>query len=330
MTNTITPKILTPTDSLVLHYPQAQQFQDLQQKGFWTANEVQLEKDIQPLLTETTQAEKHAILTVLKLFTLYERRADEFWSTEVRRIFPRPEIQEMAALFGAMELSVHRRVYDRLNKLLYASSDEFYNEYKQNAVMKERMDFLDYYVSSPEVPDVVKIAAFSFAEGVVLFSSFAFLMSFRANGRNLLPNVGAAVKFSAADESLHAKGSCWLFRTLRAEMEELGQNVAKYEPMIYAVANKVREHEYEIIKEIFSAGAIEGITERQMQVFIDSRVDFILSQLGLQPQHNVEVNPVAEWFDKLVGSYSFNDFFATAGSSYSRGWNAEAFVWEAA
>lgn len=286
-----------------------------------------LEKDVQPLLTETTDADRHGILTVLKLFTLYELRADEFWSTEIRRMFPRPEIQEMAALFGAMELSVHRRVYDKLNKLLFVSNDEFYNSYKQDDVMKDRMEFLDSYLTNSKADDLEKLAAFCFAEGAVLFSSFAFLMSFRANGNNKLPNIGLAIKFSARDEDLHCQASSWLFRTLRKEREDAGESTGGLDSVTYKIAEKVREHEHAIVRSIFSNGKIAGITSIQMEHFVDSRIDAVLSRLGLARQHNVKYNPIADWFDKIVGGYQYVDFFAGQGSSYSRGWNLHGFTW---
>lgn len=320
------PRIMTKTDSLVVCYPQAHHYQDLQQAGFWTANEVNLEKDIQPLLTELSEAEKHGILTVLKLFTSYETRADEFWSDVIKTMFPRPEIMELAALNSAVELSVHRRVYDKLNKLLNVSSDEFYESYKQTSSMKERMDFLDKYLT--EGADLEKIAAFCFAEGAVLFSSFAFLMSFRANGNNKLPNIGLAIKFSARDEDIHNQAASWLFQTLKFELEDLGENFDDLEGIVIEMAEQVREHEYEIMSEVFTKGRIEGITEIQMQHFIDSRLNVVMKRMGFTPLYGVKYNPIADWFDKIVESYQYVDFFAGQGSSYSRGWDTQGFEWE--
>lgn len=318
-------QIETKTDSLRLCYPEAHTFQDLQQKAFWTANEVNLEKDIQPILTETTEAEKHGILTVLKLFTLYETKADEFWGDNIKKMFPRPEIQELAALNAAIELSVHRRVYDKLNQLLFVSTDEFYDSYKESQVMSERMGFIDDYLSNGS--NLEKMIAFSFIEGAVLFSSFAFLMSFRANGNNKLPNIGLAIKFSARDEDLHNQASSWLYRTLKREMEESGQSVGGTEKTAYAIAEAVREHEHAIVDEIFSKGRIDGITDVQMKHFVDSRINVVLKRLGYEKLCDVKYNPIAEWFDKIVESYQYIDFFSGQGSSYSRGWDAEGFKW---
>lgn len=318
------PRILTPTESLKVCYPEAHHYQDLQQKGFWTANEVNLEKDIQPILTETTEAEKHGILTVLKLFTLYETRADEYWGTVIKNMFPRPEIQELASLNAAMELSVHRRVYDKLNQLLHVSSDEFYESYKQSETMQSRMDFLDHYLVYGS--NLEKIAAFCFAEGAVLFSSFAFLMSFRANGNNKLPNIGLAIKFSARDEDIHNQAASWLFRTLEQELREEGEDT-DIEMEIGNMAYQVREHEHEIIDEIFSKGRIDGITDVQMKHFVDSRINVVMKRLGYEKLFEVKYNPIADWFDKIVESFQYVDFFAGQGASYSRGWDSQGFVW---
>ncbi len=324
----VKPQILTATTSLEIKYPQAHKFQDLQQKAFWGAEEVRLEKDVQYIHTELTEAEKHGILTVLKLFTLYERKADEFWSDVIKQLFPRPEIQEMASLYSAMELSVHRRVYDKLNQLLSVSSDAFYESYKQSENMKNRMDYLDHFLSDDSLHPLTRIAAFTFTEGVVLFSSFAFLMSFRANGNYKLPNIGLAVKFSAQDENLHAMSSAWLFRTLKAEMKEQGQNTGFANRAIKNIAEKIRGHEQEIMKEVFSKGSIAGITYEQMETYIDSRINLVLSWLEVEPLYEVNQNPIGDWFDKLFNAYQFNDFFAGQGSSYSRGWNPEQFTWK--
>lgn len=319
-------RILTPTTSLKVCYPEAHYYQDLQQKGFWTANEVNLEKDIQPLLTETTEAERHGILTVLKLFTLYETKADEYWGTVIKEMFPRPEIQELAALNAAMELSVHRRVYDKLNQLLYVSSDEFYDSYKESEAMRERMDFLDGFLKNGT--DLEKVAAFCFAEGSVLFSNFAFLMSFRANGNNKLPNIGLAIKFSARDEDIHNQAASWLYRQLLKELEEDGVDTSYMEKVVRLMAESVRQHEHAIIDEIFSRGRIDGITDVQMKHFLDSRLNVVLRRLGYDKLYDVKYNPIAEWFDKIIESYQYVDFFAGQGSSYSRGWDSEGFVWE--
>jgi ribonucleotide reductase beta subunit family protein with ferritin-like domain len=192
------PNILIDYDSQISNYPQAEYFTILQQKNFWFADEVNVEKDIQYVLTELDENSKHGILETLKLFTIYEVKIFDFWSDVVKNMFPDPEIKTMATYFSGIELGIHRIAYNKLNKLLNLYNDEFYNSYKQSKFLVERMNFLDSYIANGT--NLEKIAVLCLAEGVVLFSNFAFLMSFRANGFNLLPNVGNVIKFSAKDE----------------------------------------------------------------------------------------------------------------------------------
>ena len=42
---------------------------------FWLPDEVKVEKDIQDVLTNFSEAEKHAVITTLKLFSIYETHA---------------------------------------------------------------------------------------------------------------------------------------------------------------------------------------------------------------------------------------------------------------
>ena len=56
---------------------------------FWLPEEPKVEKDIQDVLVNLTEAEKHGVITTLKLFSLYEYEAGaEYWSNRFRKIFP--------------------------------------------------------------------------------------------------------------------------------------------------------------------------------------------------------------------------------------------------
>lgn len=323
------PQILTNYDSQISRYPQAYDFQILQQKNFWLANEVNVSKDIQYILTEIDENSKHGILETLKLFTIYETKADCFWSEVIKNMFPDPDIKAMATYFGGIELSIHRNAYNELNKLLNKYNDDFYNSYKQSDFLVERMKFIDDHLESDD--NLTKIATLCFAEGVILFSNFAFLMSFRANGHNLLPNVGNVIKFSAKDEDLHSLASSWLFRTLKHEMIETYELGLDFEEKLYntviEMAKVVKEHEFKIIESIFSKGSIPTITKEELETFILSRINVVLNRMGYDPVYKVDNCNVTKWFDKILINIQNNDFFAGQGSGYQRDWKKEDYVW---
>ena len=64
------------------------EFADKQWKIFWLWSEPKVEKDIQDVLVNFTESEKHAVITTLKLFSLYETHAgSEYWNGRFRKIF---------------------------------------------------------------------------------------------------------------------------------------------------------------------------------------------------------------------------------------------------
>tara|TARA_R110000822_G_scaffold4672_2_gene20190 strand:+ start:7182 stop:8129 length:948 start_codon:yes stop_codon:yes gene_type:complete len=312
----------TPKDTYTVDYPAAVEYRNKQAAIFWPPDEIKVGKDKQDILVNMTPSERHGVITTLKLFTKYELIiGEEFWLTKIMNAFPRPEIQSMAALFGAMELSVHAPFYAKLNEELNLATDEFYNSYLEDPVLSDRIKFLDKILSSEDL--VFALAAFSFIEGAVLYSSFAFLKHFQTNGKNKLLNVVAGINFSARDESLHSEATGWLYQQY---IQEAGINPLDYEDRIKEIAGVVYEHEKAIIQKIFSEGEIEGITETQLDSFVKSRINVCLRNLGYKNLYEVTYNPIADYFYKGINGYSMNDFFVSVGNQYERSWTGEGFT----
>lgn len=193
------PRIKTEKKEYTFDYPEAIAFAQQQNSIFWTDDEIRVDKDVQDIMVNMSEAERHGVITVLKLFTLYELIAgNEYWSGRVQKMFPRPDIQRMANCFSFFELNVHAPFYNKLNEALHLNTDEFYSEYVNDPILKERMEFVDSYVNHTE--DLVSLGVFSMVEGAILYSSFAFLKHFQAQGKNKLLNVVRGINFSVRDE----------------------------------------------------------------------------------------------------------------------------------
>lgn len=322
-------KIQTPKTEFTVDYPEAREFTNKQAAVFWPHFEVKVHKDKQDILVNMTDAERHGTITTLKLFTKYEQIiGDEFWLGFVFNKFPRPaDIQPMAALFGAMELSVHGIFYSTLNEELGLATDAFYNEYLEDGDLKSRVEFLEKSVADKD--DLRALGCFTFGEGAVLYSNFAFLKHFQSQGKNKLLNVVSGINFSARDEALHSEAAAWLFRTLLQEKKDAGYINQAYEDElkadIYLAAETVLQHEKAIIKKIFEKGRIDGITDVQLEYFVQSRINLCLRNMGYENLYKVDYNPVAEWFYKGINGYSMIDFFNSQGNQYQRDWDSEGF-----
>lgn len=302
-------------------------FADEQWKIFWSWKEPKVEKDIQDILVNFTEAEKHAVITTLRLFSLYETHAgSEYWSGRFTRIFDGSEFHRMGAVFAAFELGVHAPFYNRINELLHINTPEFFTSYEDNPVLKNRMEHIGAIINHPN--DYVSLGAFSMVEGVILYSNFGFLRHYQAQGKNKLVNTIRGLNFSVRDENLHSKAGAWAFKYKLERDNPTLEERKQIELMIREAAQTMYEHEKEIIKLTFSKGKIENITELQLDNFVQSRINICLKELGYEPMFKVTYDPISEWFYKGINNYSYNDFFSGLGSQYHRDWDEEAFKWK--
>ena len=321
--------LLKKQPAYLLEYPQFVELAKQQNEVFWLAEEIEVSKDIQDIMVEMSEAESHGVITVLKLFTLYELIAgDEYWGGRIKRRFNNPSVHMMANSFSFFEINVHAPFYNKLNEALNLNTEEFYTSYVDDPILKERMDMVDDIVRNKD--DLMSIGVFSLIEGAVLYSSFAFLKHFQSQGKNKLLNVVRGINFSVRDENLHAMGGALLYNTLKAEMKEAGKDddyFAEVERKIIEASNSIYEHESRIVDMIFEKGKIAGITDVQMKHFIESRINLCLKQIGIDPTFDVKYNPISDWFYNGINSYQFNDFFTGIGNQYNRNWDETGFTW---
>lgn len=319
-------------EAYTFDYPQAIELAEMQEDVFWTAREIEVDKDIQDMRVNMTEAEVHGVITTLKLFTLYELVAGrDYWLGRVMKRFPRPDVQRMASTFGYFELNVHAPFYNKINEALMLNTEEFYTDYVNNPVLKERMEFVESVVCDKD--DLVSLGAFSMVEGAVLYSSFAFLKHFQAEGNNKLTNVCRGIDFSVRDENIHCIGGAWLFQQLLKERMEAGlvneSDLHIVRERLKEVAVQIANHEMLIVDMIFEKGDMKGITKEDLKTFIMSRVNVCLSHLDIQPIFPIGVdNPIAVWFYKNINGIQFNDFFTGIGNSYKRTWKEAGFKWQ--
>lgn len=308
-------------------YKEPTEFATKQLSIFWLPDEINVEKDIQDVLVNFTEAEKHGVITTLKLFSLYETHAGtEYWGNRYRKIFNGAEFERMASVFSMFELAVHQPFYNKINQLLHLDDAEFYLSYLDNPILKERIEFIGNIIDDPD--DLKSLGVFSMVEGVILYSNFGYLKHFQSQGKNKLLNVGRGVNFSLRDENIHSMAGAWSFRTLLAKRNLSEEQKIELEKSIRESARQLYEHEKEIIKMIFEKGPIDGITEKQLVHFVESRINECLKALGYKKEFDVTYNPIADWFYKAITDYTFNDFFSGIGSQYHRNWNEQDFKWK--
>lgn len=315
----------------VIKYPEFAKLADEQMHSFWPWDEPVVDNDIQDLRTKITKAELNGITTVLKLFTLYEMHVGEdYWSGRIGKIFHRPEITRMSSMFSAVEANSHAPFYNKLNEVLYLDNEDFYSEWEHVKELRDRIHFIGECASQED--HALSIAAFSFIEGSVLYSNFAYIKHFQSQdcGKDLIRNTCRGVDLSVADENTHAVGGAMLYNQIATEMKQVFDvDLRKiHANEIFRMAETVFDHECKIIDLIF-AEDISGINKFQMQEFVKHRINLCLKQLGFDEVFKVEDTSIEKWFYQSINSVKFHDFFTGNGSEYNIQWDRSGFgkVW---
>lgn len=293
-------------------YPEAYEFYRNQQLVHWTKDEIKIGEDLQNWNKDLTETEKKVIGGILKGFTQMEVLVGDYWRN-VPRWFPKPEIGLMCSTFSYFE-TIHQDSYALINETL--GLDDF-TEFLYDEDTKKKIDyFIDIQDQSSLEEKAKSLAIFSaFAEGCMLFSSFAVLLSFQRE--NLMKGVGQIVSFSIRDENTHSNGGCWLFNVLCNENVGLRETV---KGDILDAARAVYNLEKKFIDNLFQDDSIRTLNPFDLKQFIKHRINMKLSELGYDPIFEVDKESIdrMSWFDSLSGGREFGDFFATRVNEYSK------------
>lgn len=317
-------QIETPTDSYVTRYPWAVEMARNQQDIFWPAEELGVEEDEQDFRIGLNDAERHGVLTAQSILTQYELMigGNELWGGKISKLFPRPEIQRMAACFANVELNSHAPFYAIGNEVLGVATDEFYTQWQMDPVFSERIQFIEA-CSGSDNPLLVT-SALAFMEGAVLFSVFGFFKGFNSRGFNLIPHFVAGIDGSAKDENFHSLASANLFNVCRAERIQYGNHSQKDElelgTQIWRMAEQVYQHELAIIDKLFAIPGNRVVTQDELVHFLKDRINVVLERLGMPRMFSIEKGVISNWFYQQLSTVKVPDFFAATQLQYTRNW----------
>lgn len=322
-------RIKTPQENYIIDYKQAVDAAQKQLSILWFADELGVDKDESDIRTKCTSGERYGITYLLKIFNKYELMlgGDEFWGGKIQRMFPREDIGQMCVVYAMVERAVHAPFYDLINKTLNIATEEFYNEWKEDPILSERIAFISKYAALEGYGynDLLSLAAFAFMEGAVLFSAFSYLKSFNVGGFNMMAHVTSGIDASAKDENFHSMSAAWLFNQYLAELIEAKQITPEEIERLFAeinvIAGVVYEHEKAINLEIFSKGGNRTSNFEDQMHFVRNRVDDVLAYLKAPALFGDEQGKVAQWFYGALSTFKYADFFSNSQVQYVRNWN---------
>jgi ribonucleoside-diphosphate reductase beta chain len=300
-------------------YPGVLQYTDLINRTYWVHNELDFTADKQDFSVLLTPSEQNAVKNALLAISQIEVAVKMFWG-RLYDYLPKPELCGLGSTFAECEFR-HSQAYSRLLDVLNAS--EAFETILDVPPICNRINFLSTYLQSKVSATDRRSYALAliifalFIENTSLFSQFAIILSF-TRFKALLKNVANVIAWTSKDEQVHAAAGIWLFNTIMEENPELFDDAMKR--TIVRAARKAMIVEESVLDWIFEAGEIEFCSKADLLVFMQSRIDRSLTNIGMPRVFNPPPGEVRKmlWFDEETGVTAHDDFFAKRPTDYSK------------
>jgi ribonucleoside-diphosphate reductase beta chain len=256
---------------------------------------------------EKAEMARRAILAISQV----EVKVKKFWGN-IGNYFPKPEIEEVGAIFSANE-AIHAMAYSNLLEIMNLN-DEF-SKLQEVPAIQKRIAYLERSIATPvDNRDVFKnIILFSmFIENVSLFSQFYLLLKMNKDNK-WLKGTSNAIFATSTEETLHAKFGFDLVNTIKAEHPEWWNDEVK--DQVVELAMEAINAESNIIA--WMVGKDVALYD-ELMCFINDRLAKGLGEIGIAyslKKHDYDFT----WFDLLVSGTAATDFFASKSTAYSKG-----------
>lgn len=319
--------IETPNPLFGLYlYPKANELREIQQENNWFDAEIKVESDEHDYRQVMPRNSYKATSTILQSFVEIEQKVGDIWET-IATWFPHSEIEGCAIQFAAMEKSVHAFFYQKMSDVLNLSPEAIAESQQKITVLKNKLEYLSKITSNLGKDKLLALATVASIEQVLLFSNFAVLKSFGANGHNLIPHTISGVNYVIDDEVFHGEFAKYLYTTYKEESIAAGRIIPDtHQADVVKVMNEIIFHEDNMVDYMYEdEDKINDIYSKDIKAFIRSRANMVLSDLGFDTIYEIEDNPIASWFYRGANSIKSHDFFSSTTNQYSRKWSEESF-----
>jgi ribonucleoside-diphosphate reductase beta chain len=285
----------------------------------WTHNEFTFKSDVQDYKVNLSQEEQELIKRAILMISQVEVSVKSYWAN-IGRLLPKPEIGDMGAVFGGVEV-IHSRAYSEiLNKL---GLDDEFQRLLSDGVVEKRVSYLKKYVNKIYKDDhkniIYSLILFTlFTENVSLFSQFYTILGFNRY-RGYLKDIANVVQYTSKEEINHALGGIALINQIKIEHPELFD-----EELADRIADEVQEAvkaEHEIIKWILQGFENEFISEDILLTYVKRRMNDALDMINMQGFRfdlDTEIAEKTLWMDEEIYVPTLTDFFHKKPIDYAK------------
>ncbi|KAI3636125.1 hypothetical protein MIR68_005477 [Amoeboaphelidium protococcarum] len=300
--------ILTPNPNRFVLFPikyhEVWQMYKKAEASFWTAEEVDLSKDIHDW-EGLTDDERWFVSHILAFFSSSDGIVNE---NLVERFSQEVQIPEARCFYGfqIMIENIHSEMYSLLIDSYVkdpAQRDYLFNATENIPCIRKKADWALRWISDDKSTFGERLVAFAAVEGIFFSGAFASIFWLKKRGK--MPGLTFSNELISRDEGLHTDFACLLFSLLRNKPS----SSTTQQIIVEAV-----EIEKEFMTEALPVNLI-GMNSKLMKVYIEFVADRLLVALGLPKYYKVD-NPFD--FMDLISLQGKTNFFEKRVSEYQK------------
>jgi len=288
-----------------IQYHEIWQMYKKAEASFWTAEEMDLSKDMHDWQNRLNDNERHFISHVLAFFAasdgivnenLVERFSNEVQAAEARCFYG----------FQIMMENIHSETYSLLIDTYIKDAEQ--REYLFDAIetipcIKRKADWALHWISDKRSTFAERLVAFAAVEGIFFSGSFAAI--FWMKKRGLMPGLTFSNELISRDEGMHTDFACLLFSHLRRR---------PHPDTVRKIITEAVQIEQTFLTDALPVALI-GMNSILMNQYIEFVADRLLVALGNEKVYNV-TNPFD--FMDLISLQGKTNFFEKRVSDYAK------------
>ena len=272
--------------------------------SFWTADEIDLQDDLNDWREKLTDNERHFIKHVLAFFAASDGIVNENLALN---FYADVQIAE-ARSFYASQIQIediHAETYSLLIDTYIQDAAEkqlLFNAIETMPCVKEKAGWAMRWIEqSPSFAH--RLVAFAAVEGIFFSGSFCAIYWLKKRG--LMPGLSFANELISRDEGLHCDFACLLYSML-TDQEKISTDT-----ITEIIADAVR-YEKQFVSESLPVSLI-GMNADAMQQYIEFVADRLLTSLGCERKYMasnpfpfmelISLQGKTNFFEKRVGDY---------------------------
>lgn len=271
--------------------------------SFWTAEEIDLSKDLHDWNNRLNDDEKYFISHILAFFAASDGIVNE---NLVERFSGEVQIPEARCFYGfqIMMENIHSETYSLLIDTYvkeHSQRNYLFNAIETIPCIRKKAEWAIKWIQDKNSSFAQRLVAFAAVEGI--FFSGAFASIFWLKKRGLMPGLTFSNELISRDEGLHTDFACLLHSHLK--------NRASKEIIRDIITDAVRI-EQEFLTEALPC-ALLGMNANLMKQYIEFVADRLLVALGNEKiykssnpfdfMENISLGGKTNFFEKRVGEY---------------------------